>query len=368
MRRGHRQFSFCQVRILVWLVVLIGMTSWKTCEAAELIGVTASVDKQTAYIGDLIDYTIIITYDSTVHLTPPAAGANLGGFDVKDYEFGEEKTLADGRRRQILQFKLRTFTTGEYIIPPLPIEYNLPDSTRKYISADPIKINVKSMLAEGAEADTLKPRPPKEQATLAGSGKTIWIIMGIAAIIMAGVTIYLFRRKKKQEEGPYVDPRPPWEIAYADLALLKEQNMPGKGEVKPYYFELSEIMRRYLGKKFDFNAVDLTTSEIGYVLDEILPAEELRREIIAFLDHADLVKFAKYVPPAEQPNADWDAAYTMVTQTKDIVVSRPAPPEPEVAVIPAPASPGEDGNDGGLRYAPPELREYLASKSKEDSA
>ncbi len=368
MRRGHRQFSFCQVRILVWLVVLTGMMSWKTCETAELIGVTASVDKQTAYIGDLIDYTIIITYDSTVRLTPPAAGANLGGFDVKDYEFGEEKTLADGRRQQVLQFKLRTFTTGEYVIPPLPIEYSLPDSTRKYISADPIKINVKSMLAEGAKADTLKPKPPKQQASLAGSSKTLWIIIGIAAIIIAAGAIYLLRRKKKQEEGPYVDPRPPWEIAYADLALLKERNLPGKGEVKAYYFELSEIVRRYLGKKFDFNAVDLTTSEISYVLDELLPAEELRREIIAFLDHADLVKFAKYIPPAEQPDADWDAAYTLVTQTKDIIISRPEPVEPEIVPSPIGASPASDSDNGGLQYAPPELREYLASKSEEDSA
>ena len=73
----------------------------------------------------------------------PPAGANLGGFEVKDYDFGAEETLEDGKRRQSLQFQLRTFTTGDYVIPPLPIEYTLPDATIKYISADPLKIFIK---------------------------------------------------------------------------------------------------------------------------------------------------------------------------------------------------------------------------------
>ena len=50
MQRRLRQFGLRQVRILAGLVVLIGMASWNTCAAAELIGVTAAVDKQTAYI------------------------------------------------------------------------------------------------------------------------------------------------------------------------------------------------------------------------------------------------------------------------------------------------------------------------------
>ena len=50
------------------------------------IEIKTSVDLAEAYIGDLITYTMTITYDSTIELVPPPLGANLGAFDVKDYQ------------------------------------------------------------------------------------------------------------------------------------------------------------------------------------------------------------------------------------------------------------------------------------------
>jgi len=340
--------------VYVAAVMVVGLSAW--LPAAESIEVTAAVDKQTAYIGDLISYTITITYDSTLTLTPPPAGANLGGFDVKDYEIGEERRLEDGRLRQELEFVLRTFTTGEYVIPPLPIEYMAPDSTRKIIGADPIKIEIKSVLAEGTSADTLQPKPFKEQASLIKKNLTVWLIVGLAAILIAGILIYYFiRRRKSKEKEEYIDPRPAWEIAYADLAVLRDQRLPEKGEIKRFYFELSEIMKRYLGKKFEFNAVDMTTVEIGDVLAAIVVNADVHRDFMAFFEHADLVKFAKYMPPEQRPNEDWTAAYELVNRTKDVTAVPPMPEEPEpVGVIRAERD--TDEADSDLRYMPPELR------------
>ncbi len=328
--------------------------------AADRINVTASVDKQTAYVGDLIDYTISITYDSTLQLTPPAAGANLGGFDVKDYEIGEENKTDDGRRRQELAFKLRTFTTGDYVIPPLAIEYMMPDSSVRYISADPIKIKIMSVLAEGVNADTLAPKPLKAQASLAGKRMTIWLIIIAAAVLgIGGVMYYLWRKRRVKVEAAYVDPRPPWEIAYADLAVLKDRDLPAKSELKKFYFELSDIMKRYIDKKFEVNAIDMTTIEIGDALVEVDLDKDIHRDFMAFFEHGDLVKFAKYIPPEDRPDADWASAYDLITRTKDIIVSMPAMIEPEpVAVVRKVSDTNEEYSE--LRYAPPELREMLA--------
>ena len=353
--------SWVTAALALWLCLISG----DFVDAADRIEVTAAVDKQTAYIADVIDYTISITYDSAIQLTPPAAGANLGGFDVKDYDFGEETTLEDGRRQQVLRFKLRTFTTGEYVIPPLPIEYILPDSTRKYISADPIKINIKSVLAEGANADTLQLRPLKEQFSLAAGSKTTWII--IVAVVVVGVAVaafFWYRRRKAAQETPFVDLRPSWEIAYSELALLKEQNLLAQGEVKRFYFELSDIMKRYLGRKFEFNAIDMTTVEIGDALAERSLDGDLHRDIMAFFENADLVKFAKYVPPEDRPQADWNDAYELVTRSKDIIVTAPIAVLEPVMVLPVAGATEDDDSD--LKYAPPELREILASRPEED--
>jgi hypothetical protein len=343
--------------------------SLSLCGAAggdQLIEITASVDKQTAYIGDIIDYAITITYDSTLRLTPPAVGANLGGFDVKDYDVGDEKILDDGRRQQVIRFNIRTFTTGEYVIPPLPIEYTFPDSTKKYITADPIKIEIKSLLGEGAAADTLQLRPLKKQVSLAGDRTKLILSIVAAALVIIAVIVYVILRRRRTKPGEeYVDPRPAWEIAFADLAMLKERGLPAKGEIKLFYIELSDIFRRYLDRKFDFAAIDMTTEEINDTLTFLTMNDNIRNEVISFLEHADLVKFAKYIPPVERPGQDWETAYGLVEKTRDIILTPIIKPEVEPVVSIKDES--DTSEDPELKYIPPELRDRFAPQKKEDT-
>lgn len=323
-----------------------------------LIEVTASIDKQSAYIGDLLNYSIAINYDSTIRLTPPAVGLNLGGFDVKDYHVGEEITLENGRRQQVLDFKIYTFTTGEFVIPPLPLEYMLSDSSLKYIAAEPIRIEVKSLLGEG---DTIQLRGLKAQASIPKDRTTMIIIIISAVVVIVGIVLYiLWRKRKNAVEEEYVDPRPAHEIAFTDLALLKEKDLPGKGELKRFYFELTEIYKRYLDKKFEFNAIDMTTEEIGDWLDESGYDQSFRTETDSFMQHADLVKFAKYVPSEDLPPQDLDTAHDLVDNSRQMEIRRPIVEEigPMMLAI---SDIDDEYLDSDLRFAPPELRQKLAS-------
>ncbi|MGH8016577.1 MAG: hypothetical protein ACREBV_10320, partial [Candidatus Zixiibacteriota bacterium] len=87
------------------------------------IQIETSVDKAEVYIGDLVNYSITVTYDSTIELLPPPLGANLGAFDVKDYETDVTTKIPDGRLKSQSHFVLSTFTTGDYIIPPVPMAF-----------------------------------------------------------------------------------------------------------------------------------------------------------------------------------------------------------------------------------------------------
>ncbi len=352
------------MKILVFGLVILGGVA----TAGEMIEVTASVDRQSAYIGDLLSYDVVITYDSSVQITPPAIGVNLGGFDVKDYKVSEERTLEDGRKQQELNFVMRTFTTGEYVIPPMPIEYMLPDSTKKVVASDPLKIEIKSLLAEGEAADTVQLRPLKGQISLARdrTGLILAIIAGV--VIIAAVIIYLvLGRRRRRPEEEFIDPRPAWEIAFADLAVLKEKDLIAKGEIKRFYFELSDIFRRYLGKKFDFNAIDLTTEEIEDYFGDSTMKEESAAEIVEFLDATDLVKFAKYIPPEGQPLLDWEWAYRLVKATREVFIGPGSEPELIAETVPQDAV-DEEFDDPELKYVPPELREQVASRKKEDAS
>lgn len=364
----RRIFLPINPRSLAALIGLLGLLTGGAARGVGEIDVTAAVDKQTAYIGDLINYSVTITYDSLLRLTPPAVGANLGGFDVKDYHVSDEQKIEQGRRRQVLNFNIRTFTTGDYVIPPLPIEYSQPpDSTIKMIAADPIKITIKSVLAEGAKADTLTIRPLKKQVSLAKS-HTLTIVAVIALVVLAAgaAYYYFFYRRRHRMEGVFVDPRPAWEIACAELAMLREKDYLAKGELKAYYIELTDIFRKYLGKKFAFAAIDMTTEEIDLALAGMPVDEVVARDIIGFLDHADLVKFAKYVPSTERPMQDWETAYNLVDKTKDIVLMPVILLEPAPPLEPVTVGAETGATNDGLQYAPPELREYFAAKNRED--
>lgn len=334
---------------------------------ADGIEVTASVNKHTAYIGDKIDYTVTIIYDSTITLIPPGVGANLGQFDVQNYKVEDEKTLDDGRRQQKLWFRMMTFTTGDYVIPPLPIEYMTADSTKQVISSDPIKITIKSVLAEGTPKDSLIVNVLKKQASLE-SGWPLWLILTVsgAGLLIIALGIWWWVKKRLAKEEVYVDPRPSWEIAFADLVLLKEKQYIQDGELKLFYIELTEIIRRYLGRKFEFEAVELTTSEIDEYLDDIDFDRNFQKELISFLQHADLVKFAKFVPPAEQPDKDWQTAYSLIDKSKEMEVIKPEPVQ-EVKYIPGTSTESGDIDDE-WKYAPPGYRELMGVSAVQEDA
>lgn len=347
-------------RVGTYLVVCFCLLM-STVQADE-IEVAASVNKQTAYIGDIIEYTVTITYDSTIILTPPAVGLNLGQFDVKDYKVKEEEKLDNGRYRQQLWFGMRTFTTGDYVIPPLPIEYMTSDSTRQIISSDPIKITIKSVIAEGEAMDSLTIRDLKKQASLE-SGWPLWLILTVTGLGLLGLAlgIWWWAKKRAGEEQEYVDPRPSWEIAFADLALLKNKSYLEDGDLKLYYLELTEIIRRYLGKKFEFEAIDLTTTEIDEYFETIEFDRDFQSGLISFLRHADLIKFAKFVPPPEQPDEDWQTAYELINVSKDMPVIKPEQ-EQKAQYIPTTLSTNDDDDDE-WKYAPPGYKELMATRT-----
>ena len=153
--------------LLVGGLVLSAGSAWTQTESglqADTVGslpgieIETSVDHAEAYIGDLITYQVAIRYDSSAYsLIPPPLGANLGAFDVKDYEPDVVKRLDGDRVESRTIFVLSTFTTGEYTIPPLPVIFELPDSTRKVLLAEPVPITIKSLLADAGDSVDIKP-------------------------------------------------------------------------------------------------------------------------------------------------------------------------------------------------------------------
>jgi hypothetical protein len=313
------------VLILAVFSTAYGQETIDTVQSAPGIKIECAVDRAEIYIGDLITYRLTIVFDSGITLTPPPIGANLGAFDVKDYQTDDEVKLKDGRIKLESRFLLTTFTTGDYVIPPIPIEYMTIDSVRKILISEPMPIKVKSLLAEAADTADIR-----DLKALMEFKKEIplWYYLAGAVLLLMLIALFVWwrLRKRKPEDAEPVDRRPAWEIASEKLAMLKEKNYPAAGEIKQYYVELSEIIREFLQRIYEIPVLDMTTYEF---LTEIVQREidvELYERLKKYLQFADLVKFAKFIPQPERFDTDFDEAVSLVDYVRQSELSKTAVP------------------------------------------
>lgn len=321
-----------RVRVLTVLILTLALpllVAGQTERAADTVGALPGIEIQTAVdraeclIGDRIEYALTITYDSAYELVPPPLGANLGGFDVKDYQTDQITTLEDGRRQSVSRFTLSTFTTGDYVIPPIPVAFELPDDTRKVLLSEGVPIKVKSLLAEGTDSLDIRPQKPVYEFE---RDLTVWYVGGGALLLLLLIGAWLLWRRLRRKEAEHkpVDTRPPWEKAFERLAVLKEQNLPSDGHFREYYFELTETIRQYLGRMYDIHVLEMTTEEFIESFREVELPGSLYERCRDFLKHADMAKFARYQPTVERCDEDLEAAHNMIELVRSDYVRRQA--------------------------------------------
>ncbi len=275
------------------------------------IEIQTSVDRTEILIGDLIQYSLVIIHDSTVQLIPPPLGANLGAFDVKDYKPDRVTHLEDGRIRNENIFVLSTFTTGDYVIPPVPVAFKLSDGSRKVILSEAVPIKVKSLLAEAGDSVDIRPLKAQYEPEPDLTPYYLWGGLLLLVILLL-VVFFWYRHKRKGLGSEKVDLRPPWEIAFEKMAFLKQKDYLDTGEFRLYYLELTSIVRWYLGRMYKLNIPDMTTEELLAEIDKGMLPDDVYDELSQFLKHADLVKFAKMMPEQSRPERDYGFVHKVI--------------------------------------------------------
>lgn len=265
-----------------------------------LIEVQASVDRSVITIGDRITYSLRISHADSLHIQQPGPGANLGGFEIKDYHIADP-VHRNGRTIQKFEYTIAVFDTGHYRIPPFPVAYSIGDSTKnfKIIKSEPISITVKSVLT-GEDDKLADVKPP----LLIPFNYRFWILVGAAAalLLLAGFFGYRMYRKRRKGEPLFRKEiiRPAHEIAYEELERLTRSDWIKQKKYKAFYSELTDILRRYLENRFFISAMEATTAELMGALQELSLSEENLHLVKTVCDTSDLVKFARYVPSAEE--------------------------------------------------------------------
>lgn len=155
-----------------------------------------------------------------------------------------------------------------------------------------------------------------------------YVAMGLAAALVLFGLWHILRRYKRKEK--LVPKLPPFEQAMADLRTLESQRLLENGEVKAFFFRLSEILRHYIEGRFSIPAVELTSEELRpHLLGLSAIDDALKGKALRFFERSDVIKFANARFAPENLKELADSAYDFVVQTK------PTPEPPQQTTTPA---------------------------------
>jgi hypothetical protein len=191
---------------------------------------------------------------------------------------------------------LTSFDSGQWTIPALRLTVQANNSNRTAgIASLPITINVLPVDVSHMQdyhdiKDILQVQNPNSR----------WILIAVIALtVISIIAIYLLlKRKRKVVVKPIQlnGNQTPIEWALSELAELQKEDLPGRGLVKQYYLQLTNICRQFFAQQLQQKALYQTSDEWMVNLQSLAIDQDTKTEFFQFVRLADTVKFAKYLP------------------------------------------------------------------------
>lgn len=277
--------------------------------------VVMRLDRGSPTVADRVHLEVEVTAAEEWKVVWPVVKGTLDEFQVVDQDERQPELLPDGRTRRVRTYVLEPFLAGTYTIPPLEFRFEKEGGESQRLETGEVKVEVRSLLEEGAAAELHDIAPP---VSLREKPKLGWLGWLLGGALLAGAAIWWWRRRVRREAELEAAPRrPAHEIAFEELEALLALDLPGRGETKRFFQELSLILRRYVENRFGVHAPGQTTEEF-LVFQSRSGLLELRHQELLkdFLLHCDLVKFAEMEAGPEQARKAFEACRSFVSETK----------------------------------------------------
>ncbi len=305
-------------RYAVFLSVVLCLGISVVCTAAP-IEVKAGLTENKARLGDEIIVIVEVLRTADTEVRVPAAGADLSPFEVKGSAL-LRSVNEQGKVREVHRLVLTVFELGDLRLPPVPVSFK-GSSGSGTVATDAFKIQVVSVGKKKGDKDDI--RSIKGPAVFGRNARRN-LLIGVLVFLLLGLTAFIFVKKRRKG---FIDPealKPPHERVGLELGRLQKRGLLEAGQVKEYYSELSDILRRYLERRFGVPAFEQTTFETVKALKEKGLPQSVQERMKNLLETSDLVKFAKFVPPQSM-------AQTLAGDLLRIADETKPEPEPEPA-------------------------------------
>lgn len=264
---------------------------------AQLPVVKTSVNKNNILIGEQFQYKVETSMpDNSYRLTWFSLPDSFGNFVVV-IKNKIDSTIANGNLMFSQELTLTSFDSGTSVIPPLTLTAEPLDADSSYsLFTDTIPISISFSPLDSVKTfhDIKNIIEVKKEWPW-----WIWLLMGIALLIIIFLIIFLRKVLRKKEKLPdlFDAKLSPFDEAIKALNDLEKEQLLQKNGVKDYHTRLSEIFKRYITRKTNSYKLHLTSDEILMELNEYGIKKEILAGFANCLRMSNAVKFAKYIPP-----------------------------------------------------------------------
>jgi hypothetical protein len=298
-----------------WAVIFLGLFLIAAEDGGSLV--SAEFQPQEAKLGEPVKLVITAKGAEGVSYKLPEQ------IDLEPFvELGRESKKK--RDQYIFTLKLVVYEeVGEVTLPGFKIEGEKPDADAdadavKALEVPEAKLKITRMLT-GVEKP--EPRDIAGPVPVWVDDYRLLVYLGLVLLFVFGALILRRSRPVGRAAQQLVDLPPPrlaHQIAYDKLHQIVEDNLLRQEKFREYFIRVSETVREYLGNRYGFFAMDLTSRElVDELRDRPTPGLEISG-LKALLQNADLVKFAKLQPTDEMSSGAIDGAYSLVNATRRI--------------------------------------------------
>jgi hypothetical protein len=305
--------------------------------------ITTRADRAKVQLGEPFHLLITVLHKPDMKVELPATLEVGEGFAEMAPRTDTRSVEKDGLVKRTFTLTLGALETGTQTVPGIALGYSVAGEHRQ-ITTTAVSVEVSTVVGNGKE----ELRPAAQPVTVLERDWTLlWVFGGVAGAGLLVLALWLVLRKAqarrpgaRARSGKTAPPLPPDEAALARLRALASSGKLDVEDRRPVYFELSEIVREYLGARYGFDALELTTLELLAALGTRAPAEVVT-EVGEWLRAGDLVKYARVPSGRDEAAAALAQAVTLVERTRPVVAPATpaaAPVEPRAATPPGAAS------------------------------
>ena len=295
MDMTHRRFQ-CRLFAILLLFCLCGSGF-----AQDEVRLIPKLEPTKILIGEqtTLSVSVVAPMDREVRLALPA-DTLVSGVEILGVATGDTTMISDRLRQIVYEVTLTSFDSASYTL----------DHIAALVAEQPVEAQDQPILMVGTvpvdleHPDEIRDIKPQWLADFVLWDYLYYValfyaLMSLIALLFVTIAYFIGRQKKERAavSAEVTEPlRDPYEEAVEELAKLKDEKLWESDQVKEYYTEMSDILRRYLKRVYGFETGEKTSSEILELFRSHIGRERMYDDLSRILTTADLAKFAKYRP------------------------------------------------------------------------